>query len=150
LDELGLVPALIAYADECSGVYPFDVEVTVVGARRRLPSEVETTLYRIVQEALTNVARHAHAEQADVALCFEADRVRIEVHDDGVGMDVDTAQRAAACGMGWGLAGICERVDLVGGSLDLRSTLGAGTQLSVRVPLVGEEGDRGANPIAAG
>lgn len=139
LDELGLVPALITYADDCSTRYSFEVKVVVTGQRRRLPSEIETALYRIAQEALTNVAKHAQATQADIRLCFDKEKVTLDVSDDGIGMDVETAGRAAARGKGWGLAGICERVELVGGRLDLRSTPGAGTDLSVRVSIPREE-----------
>ena len=149
LDELGLVPALIAYADECSNVYSFDVGVSVNGERRRLPSEIETTLYRIVQEALTNVAKHARASNANVRLDFDDGGVTLAVIDDGTGMDTETAQRAAACGTGFGLAGICERVELAEGHLDLYSTLGEGTQVCVRVPVPREEEARERDPIAA-
>jgi len=134
LDELGLVPALIAYADDCSGRYPFSADVTITGQRRRLPSEIEITLYRIAQEALTNVAKHAQATRARIQLHFEPREVTLHIGDDGVGMDVETAQRTAACGKGWGLAGICERVELVEGNLDIESSPGTGTRLSVRVP----------------
>jgi signal transduction histidine kinase len=134
LDELGLVPALIAHADDCSNRYPFTVDVDVTGQRRRLPTEIETTLYRIAQEALTNVAKHARATQANVLLHFDHQEVILTVKDDGVGMDIETAQRAAACGKGWGLAGICERVELVEGTLDIESSPGVGTQLSVWAP----------------
>jgi signal transduction histidine kinase len=134
LDELGLVPALIAYADDCSSRYPFSVEVNITGRRRRLSSEIETTLYRIAQEALTNVAKHAQATHACIQLHFEPQEVTLHIADDGVGMDVETARRAAACGKGWGLAGICERVELAEGNLDIESSPGAGTELSVWVP----------------
>jgi signal transduction histidine kinase len=134
LDELGLVPALITYGDECSAHFPFTVNVQVTGARRRLPTEVETTLYRIAQEAITNVAKHAQANQAAIQLHFDEQEVALSIRDDGVGMDVETARRAAACGKGWGLAGIYERVRAVEGNVDIRSSPGAGTHLSVRVP----------------
>ncbi len=136
LDELGLVPALIAHADECSARFPFVTDVEITGQRRRLPSEIETTLYRITQEALTNVAKHAQAARVNVRLCFdENEQVALKVSDDGVGMDVENAMRAAQ-GKGWGLAGIRERVQLVEGSLDIRSTPGDGTTLDVRVPIL--------------
>jgi signal transduction histidine kinase len=135
LDELGLVPALIAHADECSARFPFVVDVEVTGQRRRLPSEIETALYRITQEAITNVAKHAQAVHANVRLHFDDERqVALTVSDDGVGMDVENAMRAAE-GKGWGVAGIRERVQLVAGSLDIRSTPGGGTTLDVRVPI---------------
>lgn len=145
LDELGLVAALITYADDCSTRFPFLVEVEVTGQRRRLPSEIETTLYRITQEAITNVAKHAQATRASIQLHFGEQEVALGVSDDGVGMDVETARHAAACGQGWGLAGISERIKLVEGYLDIRSAPGAGTDLSVRVPTPKESqggGDR--------
>jgi signal transduction histidine kinase len=134
LDELGLVPALIAYGDDCSSRYPFSIDVVITGQRRRLPSEIETTLYRIAQEALTNIAKHAQATRARIQLHFELREVTLHIADDGMGMDVETAQRAAACGKGWGLAGICERVELAEGRLDIESSPDAGTQLSVWIP----------------
>ena len=153
LDELGLVAALISYADDCSNRYPFTVEVEVVGPRRRLPSEIETTLYRIAQEALTNVAKHAQASHAWIRLHIGREEVRLVVSDDGVGMDVEQAQQAAACGKGWGLAGICERVQLVGGRLDLQSAPGKGTEVIVHVPVpatVAEEEEGEPDPVVAG
>jgi len=143
LDELGLVPALITYADDCSARFPVVVDVQVTGTRRRLPAEIETTLYRITQEAVTNVARHAQATHASIRLHFDTQEVILNVSDDGVGMDTEAGQRAAASGKGWGLAGIRERIQLVGGRLDIRSSPGAGTDLTVRVPVpsVPQSGD---------
>jgi signal transduction histidine kinase len=134
LDELGLVPALITYGDDCAARFPFKVDVQVTGTRRRLPSEVETTLYRIAQEAITNVAKHAQATHAAIQLHFDEQEISLSIRDDGVGMDTETAQGAAVCGKGWGLAGIYERVRAVDGHIDIRSSPGAGTHLSVRVP----------------
>jgi len=153
LDELGLPAALITYADECSARYPFTVDVEVTGQRKRLPSEIETALYRIAQEALTNVAKHAKANHAWIRLHIGEREVRLTVSDDGIGMDVEEAQRAAACGRGWGLAGICERVQLIGGHLDLRSAPGEGTEVTVRVPIPTpevEEERRESDPAASG
>jgi signal transduction histidine kinase len=122
-----------------------------------LPTEIETTLYRIAQEALTNVAKHARATQADVLLHFDHQEITLTITDDGIGMDVETAQGAAACGKGWGLAGICERVELVEGTLEIESSPGAGTELSVwapapPLPYLNEESKeetRATNPAAA-
>jgi signal transduction histidine kinase len=134
LDELGLVPALIAYTDECSERFPFNVDIDVTGPRRRLTPEIETTLYRIVQEGLTNVARHAEASHAWVKLHFDQHRVVLHILDDGVGIDLETIQDAAICGHGWGLAGICERVELLGGDLDIQSSPGEGANLCISIP----------------
>ena len=156
LDELGLVAALITYADDCSAHFPFVVDVEVTGHRRRLSPEIETTLYRITQEAITNVAKHAQATRVSVRLHFGDQETALTVSDNGVGMDVEVAQRAAACGKGWGLAGICERIQLVGGHLDIRSAPDAGTDLEVRVPIgtqsvpTREEEAYGPDPVAVG
>ena len=139
LDELGLVAALFAYADECSARFPFTVDIDVAGRRRRLLSEIETTLYRTAQEAVTNVVKHAQASHVNIQLAFGDQEVTLAVSDDGAGMDVDIAQRAAVYGRGFGLAGIRERVRLVGGDLEMQSTPGTGTSLSIRVPLSEDE-----------
>lgn len=134
LDELGLVPALIAYTDECSARFPFNVDMDVTGPQRRLTPEIETTLYRIVQEGLTNVTKHAQATQARVELRFNEHQTVLNIIDDGVGIDMETVQGAAACGEGWGLAGIYERVELLDGELDIQSPPGEGARLQISIP----------------
>jgi signal transduction histidine kinase len=137
LDDLGLIPALITYADTLDRNLPFRVEVEVTGNRRRLPSELETTLYRIAQESLTNVARHAQATRAWVHLHLGPREATLKISDDGVGMSPERAQQAAAGGEGWGLAGIHERAALLGGDVIVRSELGAGTEIEARIPIPG-------------
>jgi two-component system sensor histidine kinase UhpB len=152
LDELGLVPALITYGDDCAARFPFKVDVQVTGTRRRLPSEVETTLYRIAQEAITNVAKHAQATHAAIHLHFNEQEAALSISDDGIGMD-EPPQQAAAHGKGWGLAGIYERIRAVEGNLDIRSSPDAGTHLIARVPiphLRDKEIAHGPDPIASG
>ncbi len=135
LDDLGLIPALITYADESAGHLPFTIDVEVTGERRRLPSELETALYRIAQESLTNVAKHAQASRARVHLHFEPDAVTLRIADDGVGMPPKRPEQAAARGDGWGLAGIHERAALLNGDVTIRSRAGDGTEIKVRVPI---------------
>ncbi|MGB9775837.1 MAG: LuxR C-terminal-related transcriptional regulator [Anaerolineae bacterium] len=91
--ELGLIPALITYADECSARYPFTVDVEIVGPRRCFPEEVEVTLYRIAQEAVTNVARHAQATRVRLTLETADHQVCLTVADDGVGIDGEAIRR---------------------------------------------------------
>ena len=133
LDDLGLVPALQFLAE---GVAKrTGVAVAVTGSTQgRLPSRVETTLYRIVQEALTNAARHAHATHVEVRIRREPQAIGCSVADDGVGFDAATVL-APAGRHGLGLAGIRERLDPIGGTLQVTSAPGAGTRLSVSVPL---------------
>jgi signal transduction histidine kinase len=152
LDELGLVAALITYADNCSDRFPFDVYVEVTGQRRRLPSKIEVALYRITQEAITNTTKHAQASHVTIQLYFGKREVTLSVSDDGIGMDVEAAQRAALNRKGWGLAGIRERIESVSGDLDINSTAGAGTQIGVRVPVpvAKKEEAYEPDPIASG
>ncbi|MEE8389186.1 MAG: sensor histidine kinase [Anaerolineae bacterium] len=145
LDELGLVPALISYADDCSARFPFVVDVEVNGQRRRLPPEIENMLYRIAQEAITNVAKHAQATHASIHLHFDEQGVGLSVTDDGVGIDVDTAR-----GRGWGLAGVYERIQMVEGRVDISSTPDTGTDLSVWIPTTKKEEVHETDPVTAG
>jgi signal transduction histidine kinase len=135
LDDLGLVPALITYCDALDRHLPCAVEVKVTGQRRRLSSELETTLYRIAQESLTNVARHAQAKTARVDLHLGRKEARLKVTDDGIGMSEERAEEALARGEGWGLAGIHERAALLGGDVIVRSEPGAGTEIEARIPI---------------
>jgi signal transduction histidine kinase len=95
-----------------------------------LTSEVETTLYRIAQEALTNVAKHARATKVDVILERHDDSVFLIVEDDGVGFD---PAEAGSTGRGFGLLGMQERAALVGASLQIESAVGKGTTIFVRM-----------------
>jgi signal transduction histidine kinase/CheY-like chemotaxis protein len=134
LDDLGLEAALRRYTAEWSennGV-PVDFHSDGVEARR-LPLQLETTLYRITQEALTNVTRHANAKRVSVLLERRPGHVSLIVEDDGGGFDA-VSQASAAKGR-LGLLGMRERVTLAGGTLEIESTPGAGTTVFVRVPL---------------
>jgi signal transduction histidine kinase len=133
LDDLGLQAALQNYTEkwsERSGVaadfYGSGLE------RQRLQPEVETAIYRIVQEALTNVLKHAEARRVSVIVERRRDRVIVIVEDDGKGFD---AEAAPGAGRGLGLLGMRERVALVGGTLNLESEPGGGTTVRLRVPV---------------
>ena len=104
-----------------------------------MPATVETALYRVVQEALTNVARHAQATRVDVVLERRGDQVIVLIEDDGVGFDA----RAAIQSGRLGLVGIRERVGMLGGTLAIESTVGAGTTVLVEVPYGHSHSDRG-------
>jgi signal transduction histidine kinase len=100
----------------------------------RLPPDLETTCFRVVQEALTNVLRHARARRVEVELRQGPGELRLAVRDDGVGFDVRAARRRAARGASLGLLGIYERVQLVGGQIDIASGPGRGTEIRARFP----------------
>jgi len=134
LDDLGLEAAMRQYTAEWSenNRVPVDFHSDDVAAPR-LPLQIETTLYRITQEALTNVTRHANAKRVSVLLERRPGHVSLIVEDDGSGFD--TGFQASAAQGKLGLLGMRERVTLAGGTLEIESTPGVGTTIFVRVPL---------------
>jgi PAS domain S-box-containing protein len=134
LDDLGLLPALQRYGEDLAGSHDLTVRITGDG-RERYPPNVETTLYRIVQEALTNVARHARARSADVIIRRHNGNVRVTVQDDGAGFDVRAALDPASPRRTLGLIGIQERASLLGGHLAIDSRPTQGTMVSVELPI---------------
>ncbi len=137
LDDLGLVPALRWTLDRHMERTGAQGRFEVIGLEGRLPGEIETVCYRAVQEALTNVARHASARSIAVRLELERDgrTVHLTISDDGVGFDVRQALHRAQVGGSLGLLGLRERVELLGGHLDIRSRPGRGTTVEVRLPV---------------
>jgi signal transduction histidine kinase len=133
LDEIGLLTALRQYATKYEERHGVRVEVRSRGTERRMPVSLETALYRIVQESLTNIWKHARASRASVIVTFENGRCGVQVADDGVGFDV-AAVRSNSQGEHLGIAGIRERAEMIGGTLRIASTPGAGTTLLVSVP----------------
>jgi len=132
LDDLGLVPALKFLADSASKRWGLSINVAAF-LNRRLPALVETVLYRVTQEALTNVGRHAGASQAQVWLTERDGVVVCSVRDDGVGFD---AAVVAGNGLrGLGLAGIEERVAQLDGTIHISADQGRGTEIVVEIPL---------------
>lgn len=135
LDDLGLVAALRWYARTCQARSGHDVELVADGLAdgERLPTEVETTVFRIVQEGLTNVLKHARAQHAWVSLRRDAAGLAVEVEDDGVGVprfDAELSGRSDRLG----LFGMVERARLLGGDMEIGRRPGGGTRLRLRVP----------------
>jgi PAS domain S-box-containing protein len=136
LDDFGLAIALqrhVAEWSEHSGV-PVDYHSDGMDAPR-LPTEIETALYRMTQEALNNVARHAKARRISVLLERRPDHVSLIVEDDGQGFDADGAIKTSGSSGRLGLLGMQERARLAGGTLEIESTPGVGTTAFVRIPL---------------
>jgi PAS domain S-box-containing protein len=137
LDDLGLRPALEFLADGVSR--RSGLKIVVEGElTKRLSAPIETTLYRIVQEALTNVMKHAHATHVSITFRVEGRRLRCAIRDDGVGFDVATVLSRPGL-RGLGLTGIQERLNAVGGILQIVATPRSGTELIISVPM---EADR--------
>ena len=135
LDELGLVPALQFLAGGVSTGTGLSVQVESSLEGRQAPN-VETALYRVVQEALANATRHSGARNVGIRLTSDAKSLRCLIRDDGVGFDV-LAVRSGTERQGLGLAGMRERLNAVGGTMQITSQPGRGTELVVRVPLEG-------------
>lgn len=133
LDDLGLVAALEHLAREMQGGSHLQISVTQAGTPRELPDEQATALYRIAQEALTNVERHAGARKVTVALAFDPDATRLTVRDDGSGFDVARMQVDPRRGIG--LRNLRERIAALGGQFGIVSGMG-GTELVAALPLV--------------
>ncbi len=144
LDLYGLAGSLESHLEAFRGRHQIATKFTAEGLPERLPEEIETAVYRIIQEALTNVARHAHAKRVWVGLTARGDELRLEVRDDGVGLPADNG---ASRPSGIGLIGIRERVRALGGTVSLSSGPGGGACLRARVPMPREGG--GA-PTASG
>lgn len=139
LDDLGLLPALRWYLKEYQQKCPIEVEFHASGLKDRLPTEMETALYRIVQECLTNTARHSHAQHVTVSLREDVDAVYGTIEDDGEGFDYAALLKIPAnergLGRGLGLTGMQERADLLNGELELHTAPGQGTRVEVCIPL---------------
>ena len=135
LDELGLVQAITALVNRDYLPQGFDIRIEAAGTARRLDNVVETALFRVAQESLTNLARHSGVRAGGVRLCFEAGEVILRVSDSGRGYDPDEPFHAPR---GWGLEGMRERVEAVGGALRIESEPAGGTTVEARIPLTRE------------
>jgi signal transduction histidine kinase/CheY-like chemotaxis protein len=132
LDKLGLIPALRHHLTESArqNGLAVNLETTGLDEKLRFAPEVETTIYRIAQEALTNVARHANATEVGIILTCQEDGITMIIEDDGVGFDV---AKAMQCGR-LGLLGMRERAEMLEGSLTIESNPGTGTAVFVHLP----------------
>jgi signal transduction histidine kinase len=142
LDDLGLAAALEALARRAQAIDGLDVQIEMeLGQHdgRRLDAELESTIYRIVQEALTNVSRHAEATQALVSITEQGGEVRASVTDDGKGLpEADRlGPRVGGLEGGFGMGGMRERAELVGGELEFGPAPSRGTTVRLVVPLAG-------------
>ncbi|MBI3942616.1 MAG: sensor histidine kinase, partial [Chloroflexi bacterium] len=131
LDKLGLVPALRQHIEIFGKQHNLEAQFeTVDFDEERLPPELETALYRIVQEALNNIARHAHASHVGVGVERRGDRVVTFIEDDGTGFDPEEALQQGRLG----LLGMRERIESLGGNLEIESQPGLGTTIFVELP----------------
>jgi signal transduction histidine kinase len=131
LNELGLVPAIRWYAKNHLGRWDIDFSISADNLDHSLSAKEEMCLFRVTQEAVTNVIRHAQARRVDIEIGVDAESVSLNIRDDGKGFGSDT-HRDEAC---LGLRSMEERVSFLGGQIDIRSEVEKGTEISVNIPL---------------
>lgn len=137
LDDLGLEPTLRRYIQQFTEKHKLDVGIVINGLNGRLPKEVEVAIFRIVQEALTNVAQHAHAKHAQVTIEVFNDEVKVTIEDDGAGFNMDSPKMSDPKLNG--LSTMRQRVEMVGGEISIESTPGRGTRIVTALPaMVGD------------
>jgi signal transduction histidine kinase len=139
LDDLGLVAALRSHLDRQAGLGGLTPHFDASEAPRGVAPEVETACFRVAQEAINNVLRHARARNLWLRLFTAGGRLALSVRDDGSGFDLEAARRRGAAGASLGLVGMEERVALAGGTLELRSAAAQGTVLLATFPLQPEK-----------
>ncbi len=135
LDDLGLVPALRWYATRQAERAGWKLQLHLDEAPLILTGSRSIACFRVVQEAMTNIARHAKATSVSLSLAVASEEVRVVVQDDGCGFDVAAMRVRAQQGVSLGMLGMEERVSLVGGTMTIQSTTGQGTSLVFSVPL---------------
>ncbi|MFZ0981574.1 MAG: sensor histidine kinase [Candidatus Acidiferrales bacterium] len=135
LDEAGLAAALRWYVTGFTDRSGIDVNLEVDDHVGRQSEEIETTLFRIVQEALTNVHRYSGSRKAWIRIMRSGGRIRAEVRDEGRGLQVDSKALTKAAPLGVGISGMRERVQQLGGTFELESAPGRGTTLRATLPL---------------
>lgn len=128
LDDLGFIAALQAYIEEFQMIHDLQVKLEVTGEKKRLHSKVETALYRICQEALTNVAKYAKANTVNISIHKSNEEDFISITDDGIGFSVNDNT------LGLGLLSMIERTKALGGKIEINSKKNKGTSISIRIP----------------
>ncbi len=145
LDDLGLIAAIRAYAQTHLEAVGVQVEFETKSLSERLAPTVETALFRIIQEAINNIAKHAEAHNVRIQLEVNSGKITAIVEDDGQGFDVVAVFKSRTGAQSLGLLGIQERATLLGGSFNIKSRIGQGTRLVVEIPTVSSAGE--PNPV---
>ncbi|MCZ8523320.1 MULTISPECIES: sensor histidine kinase [Paenibacillus] len=138
LDDLGLVPTLRKFMQDYEERTKISTRFELVGKEVRLPSGMEVAVYRLVQEAFSNVLKHAQASHITLELTFQQQMIKLTVTDNGVGFNAEGIDRKITQGSHYGLMGMRERVELLEGRFDIQSEVGAGTKVSLVIPIKSE------------
>ena len=140
LDDLGIVPAISKYLDNFEENYGIKCELHIEGREKRLPLTMEVALFRLIQEGMTNIAKHAGSNRAKIDLSFKEDRITARVKDYGKGFNVE--QVLANPGEHFGLIGMKERVEMFSGRFSVLSESGKGSTIEFSIPFMQEGGTK--------
>jgi two-component system, NarL family, sensor histidine kinase DegS len=145
LDDLGLVPTLRKLTKDFEDKTRLRTKLEVKGHERRLNSGVEVALFRLIQESLSNIVKHAHATYVSVEIAFHPGALRVVIQDNGIGFDAELVERKLSGGSGnhFGLVGMKERVKLLQGKFELESKANVGTKIAIELPLEELKGEDG-------
>jgi two-component system sensor histidine kinase UhpB len=141
LDDLGLLPTLRWYIESYGKRWKIKTHYESTGFHQKLNPELETALYRVIQEALTNVAKHARADDVHIHLGCTDSAIIVTITDNGMGFDPQEVSALETQKRGYGIIGMQERISSFGGRIDIRSRRGAGTQITIEIPLRNSEGE---------
>ena len=134
LDELGLIPTLRWYVQNFSKRLGIDSQFQAIGFEEKLPPQIETAFYRIVQEALNNISKHAEASQVEISFEQRDSTIYASIIDNGKGFDLDKVLHPESPERGFGIIGMQARISLLGGKIDIQSRPGFGTRIHIEVP----------------
>lgn len=139
LDDLGLLAALRWYTSDISNRTGMVINIVNQGGKPKLTSDIRAVVFRIAQEAINNVVRHANASRIDIQLVYTHNNIYLRVEDNGQGFNAELVlKKKPGRPTAWGLLGMVERASLVGGSCNIYSHPGKGTLIEVNVPIIGE------------
>ncbi len=142
LDDLGLVSAISWLIDTNLKTAGIKVKFTVTGGARRLDRQIETAVFRVIQEAANNIVRHAQATSVRISLRFVNRSIKVKIADNGKGFDPEEALSSREGMRGLGLLGMKERIDLMNGSFNLTSEPGSGTRIDFEIPVASGQASR--------
>lgn len=135
LDDLGLVPTVRKFVQDYEEKTKIRTRFDLVGKESRLPSGMEAAIFRLIQEAFSNVQKHANASFVSVEMTFQKKMVKIVIQDNGAGFDVSKLEQKLSTGAHYGLVGMRERVELLEGRFEITSQRNAGTKIAITIPI---------------
>ncbi len=145
LDHLGLIPAIRWFAETHLEPKGIRVSITQKESIQRLPEDIEITLFRVIQEAIVNIARHSAARNVDLSICHDENEIEVSIIDDGIGFDLSEVKISPDSWRGFGLLGMQERLELLDGSLFIETSPGFGTKVLIKMPFNRKENHNGRN-----